>query len=121
MPNPEYLTTCPNCGVEMTPHAGYPDSAPWLCAHCHRGFFVAELSPAARQAYRPLFHDWGMGAEGRAIREAVQQELTEARWRGTSARVEHLGFLESGHLEQLHRLPLSADMREQVTAAQKTR
>lgn len=121
MPNPEYLTTCPNCGREMTPHAGYPDSAPWICTECHRGFFVAELSAAARQCYRAIFHDHGFGDEGRKVRAAVEREVAEANKRGTSARTEHLGFLTSEHLEQLHRLPLSDDMREQVTAALQTR
>jgi len=117
MPNPQYLTTCLNCGVEMIPHAGYPDSAPWICTHCHRGFFVAELSAKARKCYRPLFHDWGFGDEGRAVRAAVQQELTEARERGTSARREHLGFLTPEHLEQLERLPLSAEFAAHVRQA----
>jgi hypothetical protein len=121
MPNPEYLTTCPSCGVEMIPHAGYPDSAPWVCTHCHRGFFVAELSAEARRAYRAEYHDWGYGDEGRKVRIAVQHELTEAGIRGTSARREHLGFLTPEHLKQLYRLPLSEDMRQQVTAALQTR
>lgn len=105
----------------MIPHAGYPDSAPWICTRCHRGFFVAELSTEARNCYRNLFHDWGYGEGGRNVRAAVEREVVEARHRGTSARTEHLGFLTDEHLKQLHRLPLSDDMREQVTAALQTR
>lgn len=105
----------------MTPHAGYPDSACWICTECHRGFFVAELSAEARLCYRPLFHDWGSGEPGRKVRAAVEREVAEAGQRGTSARTEHLGFLAPEHLEQLHRLPLSDAMRDQVTAALQTR
>ena len=121
MPNPSYITACPSCGAELIPHAGYPDSAPWICTREHRGFFVAELSAEARNCYRPLFHDYGMGDAGRKVREAVAREVTDARDRGTSARTEHLGFLTNEHLEQLQRLPLSDDMRDQVTAALQTR
>lgn len=59
-----------------------PQTAPWLCTPCGRGFWVAECSEEARAAYRPQFHDWGYGAS--ALRAAVRQECAEALRRKTS-------------------------------------
>ena len=107
----------PCCGQQLEPHAGLPDSAPYLCAHCHRGFWVGELSPSARALYRPLFHDWGVSLAAAALREAVDREREEAHARGTSALHEHLPLLARGHLAQLQRLPLRADMAAAVNNA----
>lgn len=114
---PDYPLDAPCCGQQLTAHAGQPDAAPWFCAQCHRGFWTAELSPAARTLYRPLFHDWGLSLDSAALREAVDAEREQAIQRGTSALPEHLGQLAPAHLKQLQRLDLSADFAQQVAGA----
>ena len=114
---PDYTLDAPCCGVQLTPHAGHHEAAPWFCAQCHRGFWAAELTPAARSLYRPLFHDWGLSLESAVLREAVDREREEARRRGTSALPEHLGQLEPAHLDALLVRDLRPDFARLVSAA----
>jgi len=76
---------CPACGRLMTiPGIALvdPQTAPWLCQPCGRGFWHAECSPDARAAYRPRHHDWGYGSV--ALRATVDQERAAARERRCS-------------------------------------
>lgn len=115
MGNPLYVLACPSCGGGLEPHAGEPDSAPWTCHHCHYGFWVAELTQAARQLYRARFNDFGWGPEALALKDECYAERDAARERGTSCLPEHLGLLTREHLDFLHkRFPLSDDFRERV-------
>jgi len=116
--NPLYLLTCPNCGGGLEPHAGHPDSAPWLCARCHLGFWVSELSAVARVRYRPRFRDYGVGKESIALRAACLAERDAARERGTSCLEEHIGLLSHDHLQFMcDRFPLSEAFRRRIQAA----
>lgn len=115
---PPYVLACPACGQQLEPHAGHPDSTPWICHHCHVGFWVCELTSDARARYRPRFHDWGHSKEAFALRDAVFAEREVARARGTSCLPEHIGLLEREHLRFMHeRFPLSDEFRERVAAA----
>ena len=114
-----YLTTCPSCGAQLTPFAGYPDAAPWGCVPCHRGFWTSELSHEARARYRPQFHDWGHGEDAHALREQVHQERERARQRGTSMLPEQVGMFPKDHLHQIKRLPLHKDFKALVEDALK--
>lgn len=112
-----YLTSCPNCGAQLAPHAGHPDAAPWVCHGCHLGFWTSELSHEARELYRPKFHDWGFGENSQTLRTTVHLEHAAAHKRGTSALPEHLGQLEPEHLKQLQRRHLSEEFRQLVEDA----
>lgn len=54
------LTTCPNCGQNLTAVdvTNEPTWAPWLCSTCSRGWWPAELTPAARRAWQPNTRDY---------------------------------------------------------------
>ena len=80
----EYTTDCPSCGrpLEVAPIQFGPDTAPWLCNACHRGFWSAELTVEARASYRTKFHDWGQGSPGAAVRRGVLAERLHARAAG---------------------------------------
>jgi hypothetical protein len=97
----DYLTTCPQCGGELAPVAGDADSAPWLCAPCSRGWWPAELSAAARAAYRPEFADHGVDAAALAITKQRHEERAAARRRGTSLLHEHLAEAPLDQLQSL--------------------
>lgn len=108
---------CPSCGQPLTHVALGPDSAPWLCTPCARGFWQAELTPAARDAYRPRRHDWGLGDDALSIRQDVVVEARAARARGTSALPEYLVLLPADALAQLAKSArLSADVRAALVA-----
>lgn len=108
---------CPHCGNELTPIALGPDTAPWLCAGCHRGYFNAELTSEARARYRPAARDYGTGKGKVAIRQAVELEVQAARLRGTSALPEHLPFLTVPNLRGVANLRgVQPDMAKAITA-----
>lgn len=111
MPQPKYLLEAPCCGAQLTPHAGTPDSTPWVCHGCHRGFWVAELRAGARARYEAKTHTWGAGPETNKLREDVDEERARAHARGTSALPEHLGLLEKAHIRMLKKLQLPDDFR----------
>ena len=48
-----YSTLCPQCGGLLLAVEDQPDTAPWLCDRCHRGFWSAELSDQPREAIEP--------------------------------------------------------------------
>lgn len=90
----DYHTDCPSCGRPLEVAATRsldPDTAPWLCNACRRGFWAAELSAEARAAYRVEFHDYGHGPAATAVRRAVQAEWLHAHARGTSLRSDQSG------------------------------
>ena len=122
MPGPSYLTSCLQCGGQLAPVALDPQTAPWLCAPCGLGFFSAELSPAARSTYRPLFRDHGTGPDADAIHATRDAELAEAHVRGTSARLDQIDSLTDGQLAFLAgRKNLSPPVPPAVAQAQKQR
>lgn len=96
-----YQTSCPNCGAQLAPVALDPDTASWLCAHCALGWWTAELGAEARAAWRPQHRDFGHGPLARDIRAACHRERTEARTRGTSARLDQLALLDKATLDGL--------------------
>lgn len=93
-----YRTDCPKCGKPLAPVALDPDTAPWLCNECHRGFWSAELTDVARARYRHRHHDWGQGAPAQAIRRSVQTEWLQAHARGASLRPDQLRAAHKDHL-----------------------
>ena len=50
MPAP-VVQTCPGCGANLDAVALDPDSAPFACQGCSRGWWRAELTRAARLAW----------------------------------------------------------------------
>jgi ribosomal protein L37AE/L43A len=65
--------TCPHCGRSLLP-VTRPETAPWLCLECHRGWWSAELTVAAKDAYRPEYRDFGYGQTARLIAETAAEE-----------------------------------------------
>lgn len=96
----EYLTSCPSCGAELSPHVGSPDSAPWICNACHLGFWACELLEDARQIYRAWHRDFGVGSTS-SLRIARVHELEAAEARGTSAREDQISLLSAAQLATL--------------------
>lgn len=76
--------TCPKCGAQLQPVALDPNTAPWLCRGCRRGFFACELTKEARAIYRPQHDDWGLGLT--PLHTPRSQEIAAAHQRGTSLR-----------------------------------
>lgn len=77
--NKPTTTKCPICGrplVEAPTAAKTPTTAPWVCNDDRMGFWNAELSPAARHAFRAHLRDWGHHAGW--LREAVRRERGKA-------------------------------------------
>lgn len=96
MPTPTYILDCPGCGGQLTPHAGHPQSTPWICNECARGWWVAELTREARIHYRPSHHDWGYDrAAAEALHAARLAEVEAAQARATSLLPEHLALLDA--------------------------
>lgn len=120
--SPAYARSCPNCGRPLAPHAGDPQSAPWLCgppAGCGRGWWVAELAQAPRQAWRTSDQDFGHGPIRGQVQGQVEEELVAARRRGTSALPEHLPLLSQLELDWLaSRAQVGAIVAQQQSAAQ---
>jgi hypothetical protein len=52
------ITSCPHCGEQLVPvdTTGRPDTPPWLSPSCARGWWNAELTPAARKTWDPRLH-----------------------------------------------------------------
>lgn len=93
--------TCPSCGSRLVAVLARPDSAPWLCEVCRRGFFVAELSREAVAAWRLPEHDHGFGEVARMVRRDVKGEVAAAYVRGVCVRGDMLAGLPVGLLEAL--------------------
>lgn len=113
-----YRTDCPKCGRPLQPVALGPDTAPWLCNECHRGFWSAELTDIARGRYRPRHHDWGLGTPATAIRHSVQTEWLHAHVRGASLRPDQLRSSHIDHLVGLRDcgIQMAADFTEALHA-----
>lgn len=60
---PQTPPTCPGCGAALTAVdvSRRPDTPPWLCGNCSRGWWNAELS--ARGAYDPILRDFGHSSQ----------------------------------------------------------
>jgi hypothetical protein len=71
---------CLICGQRLQAHVGLPQDAPWQCKECRRGFFAAELTPAAQLLWRPETRDHGYGTE---VADAIRVELKAAVLRRT--------------------------------------
>ncbi len=99
--SPTYLTDCPRCGQQLQPHAGQPESTPWVCSDCKLGFWVEQLKRDARMHYRSHTHDWGYGDHVKPLRQAVELEIAHAVKRGTSAREDQLSILTVTQLEHI--------------------
>lgn len=95
------VATCPNCGQLMEVVVLEPQSAPWVCRMCGRGFWCAELSDDARAMYRPEHNDWGFGAEAVQLRQQVTLEVVDAMVRGTSLRADLLPLVPRHVVEDL--------------------
>lgn len=86
MPNPK---TCPNCGRPLTPVPDHdPQTAPWLCHPCARGWWGSELTSVARQAWDPITRSFNPLRRKRIESELVV-EMAEAIARGSSRIPEH--------------------------------
>lgn len=73
------MTTCPQCGCELTPVTLGGDHAPFMCAGCSLAFWPAELTDDARLHWRASHHDFGHGEHVRHIARAREQEWTSQR------------------------------------------
>jgi hypothetical protein len=102
--------TCPKCGAPLQPVALGPETAPWLCAGCSRGFFAAELTPEARAVYRPEHDDWGFTTRA-PIEAAVMLEISDAHDRGTSLREDQFVHTSTEILQGLANRKLSASFK----------
>jgi hypothetical protein len=124
MAMPEYHLSCPHCGALLEPYVGTPESAPWLCQNCRRGWFAAELTPEARKAWRPLEKDHH-GLDHDAFMQIDLDrhlEIDEARKRNTSARHDHLALLRADQMVTLLRFADGHDhpAAQKLVAAAKT-
>lgn len=112
-----YHRSCPWCGGNLEANCAAPDTPPWRCDACHWAFWVAQLTPEARNEARPHCFDWGPGHHEatKKIHAAVDAERLEAAIRGVSVRREQFGLLRkedvaalvarhhvSPHFAQLH-------------------
>ncbi len=93
-----YSTLCPECGGLLLAVEDQPDTAPWLCDRCHRGFWSAELSDQPR--------------------EAIDLEQMEAQWRACSLRPDQLRLLTAEELAVVpgRRPGLHPDFRAAIAA-----
>lgn len=81
---------CPGCGEPLQPVVtDDPQTPPWVCRECDRGWWNAELAPDAARFYRPEFRDFGRGSQHvvrAAVAELADAVATDAaRRRGKSA------------------------------------
>lgn len=106
---PAHVTDCPNCGKELGFYVGPPDHTPWICDRaqggCGRGWWVAELAPDARKAWRSQFQDFAGGADGHGLIPVLQSrcldERDAARRRGTSVRPDWVSLLDRSQLASI--------------------
>lgn len=86
---PSYPISCPNCGQQLQPVRDLgPDSTPWLCKTCARGWWPAELTPAARKAWNPQTRSFDGPAQV-DIRLNTMIDRQRARERGNSNLDDH--------------------------------
>ena len=109
--------TCPTCGKPLDALALDPETTPFVCRSCARGWWQAELDAQA-------LHDPVTGDFGRATNDVLEASLKEratARARGTCARPDTLPLLSPEALASLPNLQLATGFRNQVQAEQKRR
>lgn len=64
---------CPNCGKKLTVLVGIePDSAPYACFDCVRGWWPAEMTPKARACWDPVTRSHGSSEVGQVVRLEAQ-------------------------------------------------
>ena len=67
--------TCPNCGAALTGPTFVDFQTPrYVCHTCHHLWWTAELTPAARGAWRRGYGDHGYGAPAKAVVAAIAAE-----------------------------------------------
>ena len=84
------IPTCPNCNDPLVPIVAPHDTPPWKCTHCLMGWWNAELTLEARQAWHPEIEDFHWSA---GIAQSCHAERMLAHLRGTSTTIEHLDHL----------------------------
>lgn len=94
-----YSASCPGCGGGLAPVVLDPQTAPWLCTRCHRGWWPGELLADHRVAWRRS--QWDFGALTARVAEHVAADVEAAVGRGTSALPEHLPLLGKERLAAL--------------------
>lgn len=70
--------SCPNCGKEVTAVSLDPDTPPWVCNPCARGWWNAELDPVAAKQWNPDDRSWGSPAASRKVQAACERERQDA-------------------------------------------
>lgn len=86
---------CPACGRPLAPVVASPDSAPWLCHPCGRGWFAAEIANPGSWDPATGFH---RRSTWPSVRAAIADETRAAARRGTSTVDEHLPLLTDRQL-----------------------
>lgn len=74
-------TTCPTDGKALRLLDPVPtaDTPPFLCDECVRGYWPAELTPAARALWDPLLRTHGTGEAAEVVRLAAVVDRDTAR------------------------------------------
>lgn len=111
-----YALTCPHCGGRLEPVAQGPECPPWLCRACRQGWWVAELTPEARDAYRHHRRDF---RPHKPVRVAVFAERELAHQRGTSLREDQLGIVAPSTLAALGGRRITDDFAAAIAATGK--
>jgi len=93
-----YSASCPRCSAGLTAVVQGPDSAPWLCRPCRRGWWAVELTAGSRAIYRKERDDFRPAL---ATRIAVEQEGALARARGTSMREDQVALVPAATLRAI--------------------
>ena len=103
MTTPNHPVTCPKCGGQLQPVALDPNTAPWLCPICSRGFWASELTNESRALHRPNHDDFGFAPV--ALRASVELEIADAQTRGTSLREDQFTLTPTQVLDSLATRP----------------
>lgn len=69
--------TCPICNGRLTPITLDPDTPPWLCPACSRGWWNAELN--LDLTADPEGRGWGSYSRNRRVIAAAEAEHAAAR------------------------------------------
>lgn len=107
--------TCPNCANALLAVVGSPESAPWLCTACHRGWWPAELTDEARSTWNPMVRAF-IRSDRAAARAAVAADRSAALERGTSLLPEQLGSVSAEALAAVAGSAVAADVSDAVAA-----
>lgn len=107
--------TCPNCAGPLLPVAGSPETPPWLCTGCHRGWWPSELTEEARSTWNPLVRAFRPANRADA-RAAVAADLDAAAKRRTSLLPGQVRDVSAEALAAVADGPLSPAMQSAVAA-----